>query len=112
MGLSASICPTPFQPGRFEALAARLIDGTAIEWERGNRVGLLDDDACAAKEELTEMLEDLDDHTVEVWSVSNWLFGCDSLLGAWSGAPLDDAVQSQSVNLSGLQTPMQRTQAP
>lgn len=55
-------------------LARRIIAGYSEEWDGNNNVGVLDDDAQAAEEELAILLgEESDDKAVEVWDAYTWL---------------------------------------
>lgn len=60
-------------------LAQRIIDGASIDWDGHNHVGVLGDDAQAARDEI-ERLTDIDEHdmpTVGCEEAEEWCRACD-----------------------------------
>ena len=60
-----------FADDEFIALVRRYYDGLTVEWDGGNNVGTLTEDAKAALEEIERMAEDLDQ--INVFSASDWV---------------------------------------
>lgn len=54
-------------------LIQRILDGSEIEWNGNNHVGVLDDDAQSAWEELLDDLDHLDESEYSFWNIEDWL---------------------------------------
>lgn len=55
------------------ALVQRVLDGGEVDWDGSNFVGHLNEDACAALDELVEDLENLAPNQWAIWDVNEWL---------------------------------------
>ncbi len=94
-------------------LLQRVHDGHSVEWENGNQVGILDEDAIEAFEEFQSQLlglteDDLGENTKDVWSVDDFLFSSNGLFQSWSDGQLSKAVaaakadaKNQNIYLDG-----------
>jgi hypothetical protein len=56
-----------------QRLLDAICDGHSIEWDGNNMVGVLTDDASAALDELTGLIDALPETDWELWSVEDWL---------------------------------------
>ena len=68
-------------------LAQRVFDGAEIEWDGSNLVGVYNDDADAAIEEI-ERICGAEEGDLEVWEASEWLSAAEDELGVT--ADMDD----------------------
>ena len=71
-------------------------NGHSIEHKNGNRVGVLDEEASDASDEIQSLLDELSNHSsgdsANVWDVSEFLFSSNKLLDVWKSGPVAIAV--------------------
>ncbi len=94
-------------------LLQRVHDGHSVEWVNGNQVGILDEDALEAFEEIESLLlelanDDSGETTKDVWPVDEFLFCSNGLFQSWSNGLLSKAVaeakadaKNQNIYLDG-----------
>lgn len=73
------------------ALLNRIHEGSDVEWNGNNYVGVLNDDAQDAEESLVNLLEHWHIQG-NVWEAKEWLFSCSKLWDHWNDQPLSEAV--------------------